>query len=340
MVALVLAGAGWALLVPQGAGLAGEKPLKSGAYTLSGPHFQDNLTVYLVHGADQLRGRKFMMLAEALDQKKFVIHETQQVNQLQMENLSDTDVVILAGDILKGGQQDRIAQYDQIVPAKSGKRPLAVFCVERTAERWMKPLTAKDRTFASCPGQICTNDLRVACRLYQDQSAVWKEVGKAQDKFSANAMVDAKAKESVSSLALSLKVKEVQAKVDRYVAALAKAPDGKDDVVGYVYAINGKVLGADIYGSPVLFRRVWPRLVRASAAEAFAEVQKGKTPAPPGPEAFRAFLEASQKGKTTTDASKGLRQTTNEAARLLRFETSHPAARMKAAPLRVNIFAH
>jgi hypothetical protein len=339
-VALALAGACGLLLRQQGAAFAGEKRLKAGAHELSGPHTHDNLTVYLVHGPDQLKGRKFLMLAEALGQKKFVIYETQQVNTLQMENLCDTDVVILSGDILKGGQQDRIAQHDQIVPPKSGKIPLQVFCVERTASRWMKPLTEKDKTFTASPGQICTNDLRLACRKDNSQGGVWRDVEKAQAKLSASAMVDAKAKESDSSLALSLQVKEVQANIEKYIARLSSAPDGKEDVVGFVCAINGKVYGADMYGSPALFRKVWPRLLRAAATEAFADRQKDKTFAPAGAEACRDFLGAAEKGKVTgKDDGRGLRQLTNEKARVLRFETADPAAK-KAPPLRVNSFVY
>ncbi len=340
LVVVALAAGAWALLGPQGTGAAGEKRLKAGGFELSGPYTHDNLTVFLVHGPDRLKGHQFYLLADALAQKKFVIHETQKVNDLTMENLSDTEVIILAGDILKGGQQDRIAQYDQIVPPKSGKLPLRVFCVERTASRWMKPLTDQDKTFTASPGQICTNDLRLACRKEANQSEVWRDVMQAQEKLSKNAHVDVRDRKSDSSLALSLQVKEVLANIERYVAKLSPAPDGKADVVGFVYAINGKIYGSDVYGSPALFRRVWPRLVRASATEAFADLQKGKRFTAAGPEAFRAFLEAADKGKVTArDDSKGLRQTTNEAARVTQFQTLGGGA-AKKAPLRSNAVAH
>jgi hypothetical protein len=167
----------------------------------------------------------------------------------------------------------------------------------------------------------------------------------AQKKLSDKAEANVRAKESDSSLALSLQAKEVQANIEKSIAKLTPAPDGKDDVVGFVFAINGKVIGADVYGSPALFRKVWPRLVRASVTEAFAERQKDKTFAVLGPEAFRAFMEAAEKGQVTRqDDGKGLRQLTNEKARVLRFETADPAATgkpaAKKAPLRVNSFVY
>src|SRR5262249_29130155 len=160
-------------------------------------------------------------------------------------------------------------------------------------------LTEKDKIFASCPGQICTNDLRLANRKEGNQGKVWKEVENAQASLSANARANVKAKESDSSLALSLQAKEVQANIEKAIARLTQAPDGKDDVIGFVFAINGKLVGADVYGSPALFRKMWPRLVRASVTEAFAERHKGKAFAPASAEAFRDFVDAAEKGKVT-----------------------------------------
>ena len=47
-------------------------------------------------------------------------------------------------------------------------------------------------------------------------------------------------------------------------------------MIGYVFAINGKVNSADIYGSNVLFKKLWPKLLKANAIEAIAELQKDK----------------------------------------------------------------
>src|SRR5262245_19608871 len=185
-----LVGACFCLLTQRGA--SAEPRLKVGDHQLSGPYIHNNLTICLIHGADLLKDQKFLLLAEALEQKKFIIYETQKVNDLTMENVSDQPVVILSGDILKGGQQDRIAQFDQMVPPKSGKIPRKVFCVERTASRWMKPLTDSDKTFTASPGQLCTNDLRLANRCYTNQSGVWAGCARTQEKLTANARVDVK----------------------------------------------------------------------------------------------------------------------------------------------------
>jgi hypothetical protein len=296
---------------------------------LSGPYTHTNLTIFLVHGADRLPGKSFLTLPEALEQKTFVIHETQSVNQLTMENLSDQEVVILSGDILKGGQQDRIAQHDLVVPPHSGKLPLAAFCVEHTAGRWMRPLQGADQKFAASPGCVATNALRLANRRAMSQGEVWKDVAKAQSQLNARLKVEVRAKESDSSLALSLGAKEVQQAAEPYVGELLGITRGKSDVIGYAFAINGKVLSADVYGSAALFQKVWPRLLRANAIEAVAERLKDKTFEPASAGAVRAFLDDAEKGKAADrEVAEGLRQVTREGARNVLFETSAP----KAAP--------
>ena len=78
--------------------------MQAGDYKLSGPYTHDNLTIYLIHGEDQLQGKTLLTLEEALEQKKVVVHETQQVNELAIENTSDEDVFVQSGDIIKGGR--------------------------------------------------------------------------------------------------------------------------------------------------------------------------------------------------------------------------------------------
>ncbi len=133
------------------------------AMRLSGPYTHGNLTVFLIHGEDQMKGRKLLTLDEALEQKKVVVHETKTVNKLAIENVSNEEVFIQAGDIVKGGQQDRILALDLIVPPKSGIVPLDSFCVE--SGRWaMREGEAADK-FESSKATASGKDLKSACRL-------------------------------------------------------------------------------------------------------------------------------------------------------------------------------
>jgi hypothetical protein len=60
------------------------------------------------------------------------------------------------------------------------------------------------------------------------------------------------------------------------VRALSGAPTGQSDVIGYAFAVNGRVNSAEVYASGDLFRKLWPKLLKASAVEAVAELEKGK----------------------------------------------------------------
>jgi hypothetical protein len=290
---------------------------------VSGPYAHGNLTLFLIHGADQLQGKSFLTLDEALAQKKFIIHETQSVNELAMENLSTSEeVLILSGDILKGGQQDRISQYDVVIAPQSGRIPLAAFCVEHTAPRWMREKTVQDGIFSASPGAVSSNSTRLASRYYSDQGRVWTSVAESQANLSANVGVSVKSAESDSSLALSLSAKEVQEAADKHVAVLEKIVEGKNDVIGMAFAINGKMVAADVFGSGELFRKVWPKLLRASAVEAVAELQKDKTFEPVGVEVAKVFLEETEQGKAIRqETAKGMHQNRSEAPSSILFET-------------------
>src|SRR5262249_42685987 len=103
-------------------------------YTISGPYSHKNLTIFLLHGENQKAGKSPLTLQEAMAEKKVIVHETGNVNELSIENVSDEEVYVQSGDIVKGGRQDRVLAMDLIVPPKSGKMPIESFCVEHG--RW------------------------------------------------------------------------------------------------------------------------------------------------------------------------------------------------------------
>lgn len=93
-----------------------------GAYRISGPYSHENLAVYLVHAQAAAEPiRPLLTLSEALAAGKAVVHETGDVNQLAIENRSQAeDIYVQAGDIVKGGKQDRVLSVDLVLPPGSG----------------------------------------------------------------------------------------------------------------------------------------------------------------------------------------------------------------------------
>lgn len=268
------------------AGKKGE--LKAVDYQLSAPYTHANLTVFLIYGPNTIVARNFLTLQEALDQKKVIVFETKSVNQLSIQNLSNEDVYVQAGDIVKGGQQDRMLSIDLIVPAHSRRIPIAAFCVE--SGRWTKRGNEQAGTFGSSVDVASTKELKLAAKLKGSQEEVWKNVAVAQDKLSSNVGMRVNDAQSESSLQLAVENPKVQQTADSYVSELSRIVNTKRNVIGYVFAINGKVNSADVYASGTLFRKLWPKLLKASAIEAISELRSGQQSAPVTQENARKFL--------------------------------------------------
>ena len=298
----------------------GQKPQGQDEYRLEGPFTQDNLTVFLIHGKDKMKGATFLTLQEALVQKKVIVRETRSVNELSIENISSEEVYVQSGDIVKGGQQDRMMAVDLILPPRSGKIGISAFCVENG--RWSKRGTEEVTNFGSSANVIAGRDLKLAAKSAESQGEVWRQVAVAQDKLSANTGTRVNGAASPTSFQLALENKEVQKTSDSYFKALAGIINGKSDVIGYVFAINGKINSADIYASNALFKKLWPKLLTSSAIEAVAELRRGEKFEAPRPAEVRSFLDDSSKGtEKQKDVSSRVQMVTRDSDGSVLFDT-------------------
>lgn len=237
---------------------------------LSGPYTYKNLTIYLVHGDNALSGKTPLTLEEALKRKLVIVHETEAVNELAIENVSaNDDVFVQAGDIVKGGKQDRVLAVDLIVPARTGRIPIDSFCVEQG--RWTARGTESRFEFNSSAEYAPSKELKIAAKHSKSQQQVWARVDESQDKLSAATNSNTASSVSRSSLPLTLENQSVRANSSEYVNALTNIVAGKADVVGFIFAINGRINSAESYGSSELFIKLWPKLLKAASIEAVAE---------------------------------------------------------------------
>src|SRR6266702_8942021 len=140
----------------------GPVPPQNDEYRLEGPFTQGNLSVFLVHGKDKIKGQTFITLQEALVQRKVIVRETRSVNELSIENISSEEVYVQSGDIVKGGQQDRMMAVDLILPPRSGKIGISAFCVENG--RWSKRGTEEVTNFGSSANVLAGRDLKLAAK--------------------------------------------------------------------------------------------------------------------------------------------------------------------------------
>jgi len=90
------------------------------------------------------------------------------VNQLVLINRGSRPLVLLAGEMVSGGKQDRIISKDRIVPPGAEPIPLDVFCVEQS--RW----TGGGQFSA---GKIMVHpSVREKAAVDQEQTKVWAAV--------------------------------------------------------------------------------------------------------------------------------------------------------------------
>lgn len=278
-------------------------------YRLSGPYAHENLAIYLVHGPGRA-GPVPLSLEEALKAGKVRVHETGDVNALAIENLGKKEIFVQAGDIVKGGQQDRVLTVSLILPPRSGQVAIGSFCVEQG--RWSARGQEKVHEFESAASALPSREAKLAMKAPRKshgtaaasqsadtgdrQQKIWESVAVIQEKLTDSLGASVAAEPSPSSLQLALENKELEDARGAYVEALLPLAEKESDVIGYAFAINGEVNSADVYPSNALFLKLWPKLLQASAVEAIGEKQDGDPAPPPSNDRVRAFLAAAESG--------------------------------------------
>ncbi len=297
-------------------------------YKISKAFTHKNLSIFLIHGKDKYTKNNILTLQEAMENKEFVVYETSDVNELAVENLSKTqDVFIQSGDIVKGGKQDRVLAVSIIIPANSGRILIQAFCVE--SGRWEKRGKEEDGKFGSSSERIVTKELKLAANKSKSQQEVWSEVSKAQDKLSANVGAMVNSTRSATSLQLALENKKVKAKIDGYIDALDNIIEDKRDVIGYAFAINGKINSADVYVSNSLFKKLWLRMLKAAAVEAVANLNEKVKFTTVKPGEVWALLEGAARGKATEQTvSKRSKVITREDEKNVLFEAVDSSSKL------------
>ncbi len=319
-------------------GLPPDPARAEGAPVITGPVSHANLAIYFIHG-ESAPGPAPLTLQEAMAKGTVRVIETSSVNELKIENAGEEDVYVQSGDMVKGGRQDRVLTVSFVLPRKSGEVPVSAYCVEHG--RWSKRGAEEVTAFAGSYNSLPSREAKLAMKaplegvpLLQDfshddtgkrQRAVWDEVAKAQQKLSAGAEAPVAAAASPSSLQLALENDKLKNVREEYVKALEdKAAEG--DIVGFVFAVNGRINSADVYPSNALFRKMWVKLLTASVTEAVAgkkDAQDGKAPSI---EAVREFLAAAEKGKANAQKIGSLaNQETRDADAALFVESAKPS---------------
>jgi hypothetical protein len=302
--------------------LAGEQPSVYG-YKVLDPIRHGSLTVFPVAASKSYPTDQFLTLDEGLRSGEVVVseygnlrglvrrqvtrgyrHDSAEVNRLVLANNSKRPLLLLAGEIVTGGKQDRVIGKDRIVPPESDPVDLNVFCVE--PGRWVASsdhFGTSGMTYGSAaerdggvgsgiangiPGGavMAQPSVRAKAMADKDQNQVWAEVRKQQQSMAvevATAAAPAGGDEirATSSYARVMENKDVKEKVDEvakpieqnYQSLIKQLRDRK--AVGVVVAVNGRIIWSDIFASSELLEKYWPKLVRSYASEAVVSRAKG-----------------------------------------------------------------
>ena len=245
----------------------------------------------------------------------YPVRDGAQVNKLVLVNNSKRPLLLLAGEIVTGGKQDRVIGKDRIVPAGSDPIDLDVFCVE--PGRWVGH--SEKFVYGSVNGAMAAPSVRGRAMAEKDQQKVWAEVGKAKEGMAMvlrtpsaaapSAPEAAQQVDSMTSYARVMQNDEVKTRVDslarpieqEYQSTIQQLRDR--NAVGVVVAVNGEIVWADLFASTSLLEKYWPKLVRSYASEAVVTRAKG---AQVSEKAAQAFLENLHGRHETVDSEPGL----------------------------------
>jgi hypothetical protein len=242
----------------------------------------DDLAVYPVFAKEQRDIGRVLALHEALETGAAEVRElgsgedepgTAIVGKLAIENKGDLPVYVLAGTVVKGGNQDRQVAQDFVVAPRSTV-PVDAFCVEQGRWNGERDSVATHGKFSSST-QLATAKVRAAGQHESDQGAVWAEVAKVNAKAGKHA--------SSGSLFASLDDAEIaqrrSALAERIKTRLA-ALEPQGSLVGFGYAVGGQVKGVRWFASHQLYETFRDVLLNTAATDALTAPAGPKTPPP------------------------------------------------------------
>jgi hypothetical protein len=246
-------GDGRALL---GTGRSAELGRALGGVTLGPAAVQGGLAVLWLHAKDTAGGSPLEVLT--LDESRArgvltVIERAQaSVPELIAENRGKAYVLLLAGEILIGGKQNRVLREDLLMPPHSGPRNIGVYCVEQG--RWNE-----GRKDFDSRGSVVQPSVRSQVLRKAEQSRIWSGIASVQREMAAPS--------ATGSYQAIYDKPEVKAHLEHTTRSFD--PTVAPTATGAAVFVGPNLAGVDCFHSPGLFAREWPKLLRAYALDAY-----------------------------------------------------------------------
>ena len=339
---------------PSAGAPAAPPPKPENGWRLLEPVTYENITIFPVVSALEQDTKAFLTLEEGLSSGEVIVSEQggegiirrrdsqpptlredrvgPSVNGLVLINRSKRPLLLLAGELVSGGKQDRIIAKDRIVPPGGAPLPLDVFCVEHG--RW-----SAGAQFSAAE-TIVHPSVREQAAVKRDQSQVWAAVSAGTmaaapqaapaARLSSRAIGDVISSSApTQSYAKIYKESRVGASVEGFAGEVqkrfARATSGVKGgrVVGVVVAYGGEVAWSDIFASGTLFEQYWNKLLHSYAVEALARPALHEHPSA---EDAREFLRrpAGHEREETEPGVYRLREITEGRLTLIELEALQP----------------
>jgi hypothetical protein len=252
------------------------------------------LLVFWLLGPEPAAPLDIATLDEARAAGTLVIAERDRatVPELVVDNRGPAHVLLLAGEILVGGKQNRVLREDLLLPPLSGPRAIGVYCVEQG--RW----SDGRRDFES-RASFAQPGLRKQVLDRADQGRVWAEVEQARRAAAAPPSPT----QSYQHVYEQPGVRERLAEAERALDAKA-APRA----VGAAVFAGPAFSGLDLFRSAGLFARQWPKLLRAHALEAPAPPRIAPAPDGTGRAQVERLLAVAARARGTVRGNAGVGQ--------------------------------
>ncbi len=257
-------------------------------YKVLPPITKGNLSLFPVVGGKNANTTELLTLDEGLRSGAVIVTEagslqglvrpgtrrpqlgTAEVNRLVLVNNSNRPLLLLAGEVVTGGKQDRVIGVDRIVPAKSEPVDLSVFCVE--PGRWV----ASSEHFGSMNSAMAQPSVRLPAMALRDQNSVWEYAAEARAGMAKAAPQAASAIRGTTSYAKVMQNPDVERKVASIAADYSSLMKElrKVGAKGVVVAVNGRITWADVFASTDLLEEYWQKLIRSYAAESLTNAEQ------------------------------------------------------------------
>ncbi len=254
---------------------------------------QGNLTIFPLNTSKPTKDNPFRPLDKAMDRRQLRVSElgSASVPTLKVKNTGKEKVFVMTGEIVTGANQDRMSSHDVLLPPDKRAVRLPVYCVEQG--RW-----AQNSQHFSAGKTAGTTMLRKTAARKGSQGKIWSKVAKKSGAVAVNS--------STGTMQAVYNNRQVKKRIAKYEKKLLPLATGHQEMVGFVAAIDGEVVSADLFANHGLLRALWPKLLKAIAIDAIAS----KTPSAraPSPDLVRDFLRTGMNGKTKQIDNPGLGQ--------------------------------